>query len=152
MTIFYEGEPVHWTGSPVQAEGHIVALAGGNTAAHVKWASGPDAGHMTVVDLYDIEPVTASKVEEDPFHLTAVRRAYDDEREAGVLNFLASNEYLDSWTGLAKDVLIYVEDRLRRDASMELVDEQLTAAEAQQVVKTAALTLLRDAFGIEEGE
>lgn len=149
MTIFYEGAHVEWSGGGgFQAEGHIIAL--GTNSAHVKWATGPNSGDITFTDLFDIEPVTA-KVE-DPFHLTAVRRAYDEEAEVGVLNFLASNNYLDSWTKIAQDVLSYAEDRIRKDASMELVDEQLSIAERQKVVTAAALALLRDAFGDEEGE
>jgi len=146
MTIFYEGQQIEWSGGGFTAEGHIVALS--STAAHVKWASGPDAGRTTLTDLYDIEhPVPK---EDDPLHLTAVRRAFDKEEEAGVLNFLASNQYLGSWTEIAQDVLAYAEDRIRTDASMELVDEQLTIPEKQKIVTAAALTLLRDAFGEQE--
>lgn len=145
MTIFYEGAHVEWVAGGFQAEGHIVAL--GSNSAHVKWATGPDEGSLTFVDLFDIEPVTA-KIE-DPFHLTAVRRAYDEDQESGVLNFLASNKYLATWTGIAQDVLSYAEDRIRKDASMELVDEQLTTVEKQLVVRAAALALLRDAFSDE---
>lgn len=144
MTIFHDGDAVEWAGGGgFRAEGHIIAA--GTNSAHVKWASGPDSEHITLVNLFDIEPVTAKL--DDPFHLTAVRNAYDNSQEVGVLNFLASNNYLDSWTGIASDILVYAESCIRKDASMELVDEQLTGAEKQAVVTAAALALLRDAFG-----
>lgn len=149
MTIFYEGSHVEWSRSDgIKAEGHIVAL--GSNSAHVNWATGPDAGSITLTDLFDIEPVTANLEDRDPFHLTAVRRAYDSEEEVGVLNFLASNQYLDSWPTIAQDVLAYTKECISKDASMDLVDEQLTLAEKNQVVTAAALALLRDAFSEEE--
>jgi len=148
VTIFYEGGQVRWAASEVDAVGHIVSL--GSTAAHVKWQTGPSVDQITFTDLFDIEPVTASKVDDDPMHLVAVRRAYDHDQEVGVLNFLATNDYLGSWSNIARDVLAYAEDRIRADASMELVDEQLTVPEREAVVKASAMALLRDAFGIEE--
>jgi len=145
----YEGQTIQWIGGGYQARGHIVALAG--NGAHVRWTTGPNAGQMTVDDIYDLEPYVAAKEpQEDPLHLTAVRNAFDAEGEAGVLNFLASNNYLDSWQKIAVDVLEFVQQRIRIDASMELVEEQLTPAEKARVVHTASLALLRDAFGIEE--
>jgi hypothetical protein len=150
VAIFFEGARVEWAAGGHEAEGHIVAV--GSNSAHVKWSSGPDKGHITFTDLYDIEPVTAKvKEPDDPLHLTAVRRAYDSEEEIGVLNFLATQKYLGSWQAIAQDVLAYAEERIRTDASMELVEEQLTTSERNKVVTAAALTLLKDAFGEEEG-
>jgi hypothetical protein len=151
-TVFYDGESIRWVGAGnFQAEGSIVAVDTVSQAAHVKWASGPDIGDMTFVDLFDIEPVTARKVkDEDPMHLVAVRNAYDDGAESGVLNFLASNSYTNSWSKIASDVFAYTQQRIRADASMELVDEQLSIPEKQKVVAAAAMALLRDAFSDEE--
>jgi hypothetical protein len=146
VTIFFEGAQVAWVGG--EAEGRIIAL--GTNSAHVKWSTGPDKDRITFIDLYDIEPVTAKVEDADPLHLTAVRRAFDAEQEAGVLNFLASNEYLDTWRKIAQDTLAYTKERIRKDASMELVDEQLTLTEKARVVEAAALALLRDAFSEEE--
>lgn len=150
-TYLYEGQTVSWIGDETPAHGHIIAVAG-KSSAHVKWASGPNAGDVTLTDLYDLAPVVAGHIDEaeDPMHLTAVRKVYDLDGEAGVLNFLASHEYLDTWRKIAADALEYVEERIRVDASMELVEEQLSPTERNLVVQAAALTLLRDAFGIEE--
>lgn len=149
MTIFYEGAQIEWVGGDeFKAVGQIISL--GTNSAHVKWATGPDADNITFIDLFDIEPITAVKHEEDSLHLVAVRHAFDSDQEVGVLNFLAKNDYLDTWAKIAQDVLAYAETRIRTDASMELVDEQLSLAEKEAVVKAGALSLLRDAFGIEE--
>lgn len=150
MTYLYEGQTVRWNGIGDAARGHIVALAG-KDAVHVKWATGPNAGDITVTDVYDLDPFVSNRVSEreDPLHLTAVRRAYDDEAESGVLNFLAKHQYLDTWQSIAKDVLDYTEQRIRVDASMELVDEQLSTPERTLVIQAAALALLRDAFSEE---
>lgn len=148
MTYLYEGQTVKWSGGEYQARGHIVAIAG-RDAVHVKWATGPEAGQITLTDVYDLDPFVSNRVteREDPLHLTAVRRAYDQGGEGEVLNFLASHKYLSSWEDIARDVLEYAQQRIRVDASMELVDEQLSTDERRMVVQAAALALLRDAFG-----
>ena len=147
----YEGQTVTWAGDSTPARGHIIAVASEN-ALHVKWATGPNAGDITIAEKWDLEPVTAAQTNdiEDPLHLTAVARAYSSDQERGVLNFLASNDYLDSWQKIASDVLDYTKQKIRVDASMELVEEQLTPMEQRKVVQAAALALLRDAFGMEE--
>lgn len=146
----YEGQTVRWNGIGDAARGHIVALAG-KDAVHVKWATGPNTGDITVTDVYDLDPYVSNRVteREDPLHLTAVRRAYDQDSESGVLNFLAAHQYLDTWQSIAKDVLDFTEQRIRVDASMELVDEQLSTQERGLVIQAAALALLRDAFSEE---
>lgn len=146
----YEGQTVKWNGDGESARGHIVAIAGRDTV-HVKWATGPNAGGITITDVYDLDPFVSNRVteKEDPLHLTAVRKAFDQDGEAGVLNFLASHKYLDHWQDIARDVLDYTEQRIRVDASMELVDEQLSTSERAIVIQAAALALLRDAFSEE---
>lgn len=146
--ILYEGQTVSWVGGDDPAKGTILAVGGANSA-HVKWASGPNAGSITLTDIYDLEPFTA-KVEEDPLHLTAVAKVYKAEGEEGVLNFLASNKYLEGWQKIARDILEYTEQRIRVDASMDLVEEQLSPSDQTLVIQAAALTLLRDAFGDED--
>lgn len=150
MAYLYEGQTVQWNGVDVSARGHIVAVAG-RDSVHVKWATGPNTGAITVTDVYDLDPFVSNRVteREDPLHLTAVRHAYDQDAETGVLNFLAAHKYLDTWQAIAKEVLDYAEQRIRIDASMELVDEQLSNNERALVIQAAALTLLRDAFSEE---
>lgn len=143
----YTGQTVKWNGIGDPARGHIVAVAG-KDSVHVKWATGPNAGDITITDVYDLDPFVSNRIteKEDPLHLTAVRRAYDQDGESGVLNFLSSHKYLDTWNDIAQDVLDYAEQRIRVDASMELVDEQLSTSERTLVIQAAALALLRDAF------
>ena len=150
MTILYDGQTVTLAGGETTSRGTIVAV--GSSSAHVKWLTGQYAGDITLTDLYDLEPVTASVANsvEDPLHLTAVAKVFASDGERGVLNFLASNQYLDSWQKIASDVLDFTKQRIRTDASMELVEEQLTPMEQRRVVQAAALALLHDAFGIDE--
>jgi hypothetical protein len=152
MSVYlYEGQTVSWVGGGIQARGHIVEF-GGADSAHVKWATGPNAGTYTLADVYDLEPVMAGKIdlEDDPMHFTAVAKAYSSEGEQGVLNFLATNKYLDGWQKIATDVLEFTQSRIRTDASMELVEEQLSPADQRSVIQAAALALLHDAFGSED--
>jgi hypothetical protein len=150
--ILYDGQPVTLVGGETTTRGHIVAV--GSSSAHVKWVTGRYAGEITLTDLYDLEPITSSVIDDeaDPLHLSAVAKVYSSNGERGVLNFLASNNYLDSWQKIASDVLDYTRQRIRTDASMELVEEQLTPAEQRKVVQAAALALLHDAFGPEEDD
>lgn len=152
MSIYlYEGQSVTANYGGTTARGTIIAVAG-RDAAHVQWATGPDAGNLTLTDIYDLAPVTAAQVDadDDPLHIRSVAVAYNQGGETEVLNFLASNEYLDSWQKIASDVLEFTQAKIRVDASMELVEEQLTPSEQRRVVQAAALALLRDAFGLEE--
>lgn len=151
MSILYEGQTVLWAGGDGMARGTFIAVAG-PSSGHVKWATGPNAGETLLTDIYDLEPVTAAQQsdEEDPLHLRAVAKAYTAEGEVGVLNFLAVNDYTDTWTKIAADILEFTQQRIRVDASMELVEEQLSPSEQRKVVQAAALALLRDAFGLEE--
>jgi hypothetical protein len=105
------------------------------------------------MDTYDLDPYVANVIHpnEDPLHLTAVRKAYDKGQDVAVLNFLASHKYLDTWPRIAADVLEYVESRITVDASMDLPQEQLSSAELKQVISSAAYSLLRDAFGETDG-
>jgi len=149
MSVLYEGQSVTRAGD--NSRGHIVAVAGADSA-HVKWVTGRNAGDIILTDIYDLEPITAAMrdEEEDPLHLRAVAKAYNEGGETEVLNFLATNQYTDSWTKIASDVLEFTHQRIRVDASMELVEEQLTPTEQRKVVQAASLALLRDAFGPEE--
>lgn len=153
MSIYLEGQEVTWVGLGKPAHGQIIAIAG-RDSAHVKWNSGPQEGSITLTDLYDIAPLSVVAVQEpdegDPMHLTAVRKVYDTDGDVGVLNFLASRDYLIGWQKIAAEVLEFAEQRIRADASMDLPEEQLSTNEFNGVVASAAMTLLRDAFATGE--
>jgi hypothetical protein len=151
----YEGDTVSYVGVAMPpAHGKLLYFAS-DQAAHVKWASGTRQGEIDIVDVYDLEPVTAAQAVAvvDPMGHTAVRRVMDADGEAGVINFLVTSSQTTGWPTIAADVLAYVEDRIRVDASMEMPQEQLSPVEYDRVVGLASRALLRDAFGdLEEPE
>ena len=145
-TAFYEGDDVSFVGVFMPpAHGKLLSFAS-RTAAHVKWTTGAREGEIDLVDIYDLMPATAS-VEPDVMSFTAVRRVMSADGEAGVINFLATAQLLDSWQEIAADTLAFVAARIRSDASMDLPHEQLQPQEVDRVVVLASRVLLRDAFG-----
>lgn len=145
----YEGDTVSYTGVAMPpAHGKLLYFAS-DRAAHVKWATGTHTGQIDIVDIYDLEPVHAAQAIAvvDPMGHTAVRRVMDADGEAGVINFLVTSSQTEGWSKIARDVLAYVEDRIRLDASMEMPVEQLSSPEYDRVVGLASRLLLRDAFG-----
>jgi hypothetical protein len=150
----YEGDTVSYVGVAMPpAHGKLLYFAS-DRAAHVKWATGAHQGQIDIVDVYDLEPVTAAEAiaTVDPMGHTAVRRVMDADGESGVINFLVTSSQTGGWSKIAADVLGYVEGRIRLDASMEMPGEQLTRDEYDRVVGLASRALLRDAFGDLEGE
>lgn len=145
-TMFHEGDSVTYTGTAMPpAQGKLLYFAS-DRSAHVQWAEGVRNGEIDLVDIYDITPVTSSAAMAriDPMGRSAVRRAMEREGESGVLNFLVTAGRLSTWTRIAADVQQMIESRLRVDASMEQVFEQLRPEEADRVISLAARTLVRD--------
>lgn len=145
-TMFHEGDSVTYTGTAMPpAQGKLLYFAS-DRSAHVQWAEGARNGEIDLVDIYDITPVTSSAAMAriDPMGRSAVRRAMEREGESGVLNFLVTAGRLSTWTRIAADVQQMIESRLRVDASMEQVFEQLRPEEADRVISLAARTLVRD--------
>lgn len=152
MTIFNEGAHVDYVGDGRDgipaAAGRIMALAS-SSAVHVRWDDGPRRGKIDLVSVWDLEKSASEVALIAPTQITShsVRRVMNTDGEAGVLNFLSAAKRIDTWTGIAKEALDYVERALRADASMDLAYEQLRADEVDSVVSLAARTLLAQAFG-----
>lgn len=148
-TLFYEGDSVTYTGvNYPPRQGKLLYFAS-ERAAHVKWTEGSRLGEIDLVDLYDLAPVTSSAqlAKIDPVGHTVLARAMQQEGATGVLNFLVTAKQLDGWRKIAADTVAFIESRLRLDASMEMVYEQLGPAETDQVISLAARTLIRDMVG-----
>lgn len=151
MSVFLEGDHVDYLGDGLDgippAQGKIVAFASQSTA-YVEWLNGPRAKQIDMVSKFDLEKSASETVVRAP-EITAisVRRAMNVEGVPGVLQFLAAAQQLGTWERIAREALGYVEGRLRVDDSMELPYEQLQPEEIDQVITTAARTLLRDMFG-----
>jgi len=144
-------------GRSLADRGMLLAKVG--QLGHVKWSDGEITPHY----LDDLAPaakwgghrrrVTAERdefadsLEFGSLQLTGMRRVLG---EAGVLTMLANAGHLSSFAGIAEDALGYVQQQIRRDASMREVIAQLDDDEADGVVRMAARGLLRDAFRGEE--
>lgn len=151
-TMFFEGEHVDYVGDGLDgippAQGRIMAFAS-EKAAHVLWENGPREEAIDIVGLHDLEHSASLSTMSAKPSVTApmlVRRVMKREGSAGVLQYLASTHQLDSWPDIARDILTYVESRLRVDSSMELPYELLGPDDVDRIITTAAQTLLRDMF------
>jgi hypothetical protein len=120
-----------------------------SSAAHVQWSTGTRKDQMDLVDLRDIMPILSPQAlaRINPTSTTAVRQVHDAEGVAGVLMFIANTRKLSQWMDIAAAALAVAEAGIRKSAVMDIVYEQLTADEAEEVVRHASRVLLRDAFG-----
>jgi len=146
---FFEGDTVSYVGTAMPpAHGKLLYFAS-SSAAHVKWAEGVRQGEIDLIDLYDLMPVTsgAAIAQVDPMGYTACKRAMENDGAEGVLNFLVASKQIDNWQRIARDVLAYAEQRIRRDVSMDMPYEQLNGEDYERIVGLSTRVLLRDAFG-----
>jgi hypothetical protein len=152
MTVFLEGEHVDYVGDGLDgippAQGRIMAVAS-KAAVHVEWLTGPRQGQIDLVEVYDLEKSASVAAVQAPTVSASVlvRRVMHREGSAGVLRYLAALNQLISWEEIAEEALRFVESRLKVDASMDLPYETLTSEEIEALVRTSAVTLLRDKFG-----
>jgi len=155
-TVFFEGDHVDYVGDGLDgippAQGRIMAVASntpGREAAHVLWGNGPREGQIDIVGLHDLEKSASLATMSSQANVTApmlVRRLMKREGSSGVLQYLALNHQLETWTDIANEVVRFVESRLRVDASMELPYELLDGDQMDNLIVTSAQTLLRDMF------
>jgi hypothetical protein len=149
----YEGDSVAYLGDGRDglqpASGTLVYFAS-DTAANVKWSTGPRQGEIDMVSIYDLVPEPSQAALHAPTLTTmSVRMVMGSEGEQGVINLLARANRLANWERIARDVLNYVEARLKVDTSLDLAYEQLSSEQMDRVVSVGARRLLRDAFGEE---
>jgi hypothetical protein len=149
--VAYIGEPPE-KGFAVGDEGRIIAMAG--SGAHVQWASGEHSGEISITRLDDLTPIkrqARSFADTDGLLVTvAVRDEYINGGASGLLNALNDEGHMANWSQYAEDALQLVATRIRQDPSMAEVVAQLDDEEAEEVIATATLVLLRDAFSVSE--
>lgn len=150
-----EGEEVTYVGPDTEGlrtgdVGTLMMLASA-TAAHVQ---APNQG-IYLVDVYDLAPATASRTV-DPLAdslefggLTtfATRQVYDLGGSTGVINAMAQAGHLTGFGDIAEEALALVASRIRQDPSFRAVTASLEDEEAEDVLRTAAASLIVDAFG-----
>lgn len=146
LTAFFEGDPVAYTGALIPpAHGRVLHFAS-KTHAYVKWSDGVRPGEIDLIDVYDLQPLTAAqRMAINP--RTAVKVAMASDGAAGVINYLASASELGEWPDIAARVLRFTAELVRQSESMERPHEQLDSMQFDAVVSLGAQVLLRDAFG-----
>lgn len=155
-----DGSRVAYTGvggGPLAGDEGAVLVTDGH-AAHVQWKTGALAGQVTLVDTVDLVPLSARRgaVEaalDDSLEVAGVgtftaRQIYDDGGSEGLLNAMAEAGHLAAFTPIAEEALALVTGRLRACASIQQVVSHLEDDEADEVVRTAAAVLIRDAFTV----
>lgn len=145
------------TGELFGHTGKLLARAG--HGGHVKWASGPQLGCVTMVDIDDLVPArvaTRSATERDELEdsldvgglsFSAVQHMQAIEGTVGVLHFAANSGYLTNFADIAEDVFLHTAGQLRQDPAFREVLAQLDENDGDALVQLATRSLLRDAFG-----
>lgn len=164
MTEPEDGAFVSYVGIPhdghdVGDEGRLLHTAG--HGAHVKWASGPLAGQITLVDVDDLVQVprrtavaaadgledsllVGTSPQPDLRHLCALRGP------GAVAEAVASTRPTDL-AQVTAAVRSFAEERVAQAPSIRQAVSSLDEEEGAEVVRLATLALLRQTFGLADG-
>jgi hypothetical protein len=151
--MFVDGQKVAYVGDgdgrhDVGDVGRVIGA--GNTASWVKWVTGVSAGHMAEVGHHEIVAVT-NGVDPDaldgPLVTFAVREEHAYRGPHGVIDRLNDEGHLGSFQTIAEEALAHIAARIRTDPSIVEVLAQLDPEDGEELVSTATVALLRDAFG-----
>lgn len=154
----HDGSRISYIGEGELFGAHGQLLASMGRGAHVKWASGPKSGLVSLVDTEDIVPlrnqhvaVTRDGLEDsldvNTLSVTGVRAIQDTEGTVGVVGMLVASGQLNDLQDIADDALTTVIGRLCHHDVLRSVVSQLSDDEGEALVQTVAHALLRDAFG-----
>jgi hypothetical protein len=167
VTTYSDGSPISFIGLPAAGaaigdRGFVLRVAG--RGAHVKWTSGDRRGHVTLEDVDDIvpfQPHTAATA-------ATPGSALDDSLEVGVLDSLGvahlcalrgpaavltavAHTRPADLAAVADEVRTFAEQRVAATASLQQVIGQLDEEEGAELVRLAAITVMRDTFGFGDG-
>jgi hypothetical protein len=159
-----DGQPVSWVGSvgpgqpAVGDTGSVISSSG--DSGHVMWATGSLRGQVTLVEDADVvepkRPTRRTAVQvamEDSLevgHHIAARETFEESGPTGLLNVMASAGYLSGLGSIAEAAADLVAARLREEPTFSAVLATLEPTEADALVSTASMVLLRDAFSPED--
>lgn len=157
--MLYDGCRVGFTGvgaGPlVQGDQGTVLVTSGH-CAHVQWKTGSLAGQVSLVDTMDVEPLGSRQgsVEEaldDSLEVSGLgtvtaRQIYDEGGSEALLNAMADAGKLATFREIAEEALTLVAGRIRTSASFLAMSSHLEEEEADEMVRLASATLIRDAF------
>lgn len=156
-----DGTRVRYTGNqdgPLAHGDQGSVLAVFDHAAHVQWRTGALAGKVTLHDTddEDLHPLTPRQgsVEDaldDSLDVAGLgtftaRQIYDENGPSGLLNAMADAGHLAAFQDIAEDALALIAERLRTSTSFTTLASHLDEDEADQMVRLASATLIRDAF------
>jgi len=156
--VLYDGCPVVYTGvtdNLLGAQGVVLIVDG--RSAHVQWKTGSVAAtSVSLVDAGDLEPLESrhGAVEaalDDSLEVAGLgtftaRQIFDDGGAEAVLNAMVDSGHLASFTPIAEEALELVMGRLRTSAALQGVTSHLEPEDAEELLRTAAAVLIRDAF------
>lgn len=135
------------------ALGHVLARA--TSYAHVQWLEGKSRGKVSMVHADDLAPAkhyasTVAASLEDSLEvaslvsLASAQEAYDAMGEQGLISHLASGGHLASYSSLVEDALQQIVSGLQQDPVLRQLTAQMDPEEADEVYRTAAMTLISD--------
>lgn len=157
--MIHDGSRVLYTGAesgPLHYgdQGSVLAVSG--HAAHVQWHTGSLQGQVDLYDVADLQPLAARRgVVEDSLDDSlevaglgtfTARQIYDETGPSGLLNAMADAGRLAAFQDIAEEALALVSRRLRTSAPFTTLAAHLDEDEADQMIRLASATLIRDAF------
>ena len=157
--MIYDGCQVEYTGARADSlvhgdQGAVLVVSG--HAAHVQWKTGSLAGQVTLEDSDDLAPVGTRRTAveaslDDSLEVSGLgsftaRQIYDEGGSEALLNAMADSGKLASFQEIAEEVFTLVSTRIRTSASFIALASHLDEDEADEMVRLASATLIRDAF------
>lgn len=157
--MLYDGCRVGYTGAddgPLRMDDQGAVLVLDGHCAHVQWRTGSLAGQVLPVDVVDlvaldsrrgaVEAALDDSLEVSGLGTFTARQIYDEGGAEGLLNAMVDSGHLAAFTAIAEEALALVTGRLRASTALHGVTAHLDETEAEDVVRTAAAALIRDAF------
>jgi hypothetical protein len=155
--VFFEGQQVSFVGHPsedgpdIGDEGLVVAA--GNTASHIKFLTGARTGCFHEISHSSL--VLKDRAREGSLDgrlvNVPIRHIAASDGTQGLIDALDDAGHLGNFESMADEALRYTASLVRNDPSISEVIAQLDSDEAEDFVASATLTLLREAFGRDDG-
>lgn len=157
--MIYDGCRVTYTGLEAGGlafddQGKVLVTSG--VCAHVQWKTGSLTDQVTPVDIRDlallgsrlhvVEAALDDSLEVAGLGTFTARQIFDEGGPEGLLNAMVDSGHLTTFSFIAEEALALVQGRIRATEEIRAVVSHLDEAEADEVVRTAAAALIRDAF------
>lgn len=152
-----EGSKVAYTGPEIDGhqvgdEGRVIAVDA--NVCNVIWTSGTLVHQITPHYASSLVSATAAlgsdiedSLEVGGLVTFSVRSSYDAGGSLQVVAEMAEQGHLASFGDIAEEALSLVAARVRQDPSFRIVASDLDDEEAEDVVRQASASIIREAFG-----